>query len=320
MDRFIRRRGNGVPQGLIQRLLRQRRIKIGNSAITRNASRVYTGDVVEFPGDVKLISSRDMPTVGRISPHQAEYIRSRIIYSDQRCVVLNKPQGIPTQGGSGVGQHHLEALLSGIDDTRFWLVHRLDKEVSGTLLVARDIGAARIFGKSFRDHRVEKIYWALVVGKPPEDVGRIEIAIDGKGASTDYCVVQNLDSFGTWLALRPRTGRKHQLRIHCAFGIECPIVGDPRYGDQQAFRNDLNLPGMARPQGIADLLDNADRLHLHARSLSFAKLSTSHRANESHNTGDVVHVTAPLSDAMKHSWTQLGLISHHGDQVRFKKR
>lgn len=320
LDRFLKRRAPGLPPGLIQRLIRQRRVKVGGTPANRNAYLIREGDVVEFPGDIKLGLSRGKkkPKDDDVSFKESEFIRSRILHKDARCVVLNKPAGLPTQGGSGVGMRHLEALLPGLGDGRHYLVHRLDKDVSGALAVARDVGAAAELADHFRRRRVEKVYWALVSGKLPSSGGAIRSDIDGKSAETLYRVVQNLDGFGAWVALRPTSGRKHQLRIHCAHGLKTPIIGESKYsaddlddpfGSMQALRS-AQLPG------IANIADSGAGLHLHARSLTFPKLTKT--AHSKRQRSDQVCVVAPMPPHMGNSFNRLGLVERHGANISFR--
>jgi 23S rRNA pseudouridine955/2504/2580 synthase len=312
LDRFIKRRAPGLPPGLIQRLIRQRRIAIDGVPVTRNAHAVRVGDVVELPRDIKL----GLPPNSRVasaadtSSRAAEYIRSCLLHSDARCVILNKPAGLATQGGTGVGSRHVEALLPGLGRGRYWLVHRLDKEVSGTLAIARDVAAAATLGEHFRRRRVEKTYWALVKGAAPARRGTIALDIEGKPSETEYRVIQDLGGFGAWLALRPLTGRKHQLRIHCAEGLKCSIVGETRYGPDAELRG---MPQIGPPiRGIAELASGG--LHLHARELSFPKLS-SFAGEGRKSRSPMLAVQAPLSEHMKVSWDRLGLLVSQGDDV-----
>lgn len=323
LDRFIKRRAPGLPPGLIQRLIRQRRVVVAGIPAIRNAHPVRGGDIVELPGDVKLGLSRGKkkPKEDDVSLQEAQYIRTRIIHRDARCVVLDKPAGLPTQGGTGIGDRHVEALLPGIGEGRYFLVHRLDKEVSGALAIARDVSAAAELADHFRRRRVEKVYWALVAGKLKSRAGVISSDIDGKSAETHFRVVQDLAGLGAWVALRPLTGRKHQLRIHCAVGLQAPVVGESRYsthGEERVFHN-LVPEGL---QGIAEMADADAGLHLHARSLSFPKLTRDGRSSgRGRAKGDapapVVDVTAELPPHMKSSFRRFGFNVRHGDQVEW---
>lgn len=324
LDRFIKRRAPGLPPGLIQRLIRQRRVTVAGETAIRNAHLVRSGDVVELPGDIKLGLSRGKkkPKPDDVSLQEAQYIRSRVIHRDARCVVLDKPAGLPTQGGTGIGERHVEALLPGIGEGRYFLVHRLDKEVSGALAIARDVGAAAELADHFRRRRVEKEYWALVVGNIKSKGGVIALDVNGKSAETHFRVVQDLGGLGAWVALRPRTGRKHQLRIHCAMGLQAPIVGESRYtkhGEERVFDH-LIPQGL---HGIAEMAEADAGLHLHSRSLSFPKLTVDgRRQGKKKNSGDgglrsMLFAKADIPPHMKSSFRRFGLNVRHGDEVEW---
>lgn len=320
LDRFIKRRAPGLPTGLIQRLIRQRRVLVNGEPANRNAQQVWKKSVVEFPGDVKLGLSRGKkkPKDDDVTFKDAEFIRSRVLHKDARCVVLDKPADLPTQGGTGIGNRHVEALLPGLGDGRYFLVHRLDREVGGALAVARDVGAAADMADMFRKRKVQKLYWALVDGKVPAAGGSIKMDIDGKAAETHYRVVQNLDGFGAWLALRPLTGRKHQLRIHCAMGLKCRIVGESRYGGpelEESFGYSAALESAVPNEGIAQMVDSSScGLHLHARSLAFPKLTQATKGRGKKGVGEI-SVTAPLSPHMRSSFFKFGLVEGHGNDL-----
>jgi len=171
-----------------------------------------------------------------------------VLYRDGLVLVIDKPAGIAVHPGPGGGPD----LESGFDVLRFGLphsprlAHRLDRDTSGCLVLGRHPKALRRLGALFSGGLVEKVYWAVVEGRPPEVQGRVETGLKkltrgsgwrmivdpgGQRAVTDYCVL-GVATGRTWLELRPRTGRTHQLRVHCA-GLGCPVVGDPVYGSRQ---------------------------------------------------------------------------------------
>ncbi|CDF34430.1 unnamed protein product [Chondrus crispus] len=315
LDRFIKRRAPGVPPGLIQRLIRKRSIMVQSIPAIRNAHPVRTGDVVTFPGHIKLGLSRGKrkPQPDDISLAESAIVKHWVLHRDARCVVLNKPAGLPTQGGSSVGTRHLEALLPGIGEGRYWLVHRLDKEVGGAIVVARDVGAAGLLAEHFRGRLVRKTYWALVEGSVKDKTGFIDLPIDGKRARTDYRVIQSLDKKFVWLELSPRTGRKHQLRIHCADGLGTPIVGDGKYG----HGGPEGLDGQNVDGGLLSLMNPG--LHLFSREIQFPKLTQhmsgggkrSKRTAGSDGTGfPTITARAPLPPHMKDTWKRFGLEEH----------
>lgn len=289
LDRFIKRNAPGLPPGLIQRLIRQRRVQVNAQPAIKNAHAVHTDDIVRFPGEIKLGLNRGKkkPAATDASLAEASIVREWVLHRDARCAVLDKPAGIRTQrGGSG---RSLEDLLCGLGAGRFFLVHRLDREVSGAIVVARDVGAAGLLSEMFRSRGVEKEYWALLNGSVRANGGVIETDIDGKRAFTKWELIRDVDKKYSWVRLSPRTGRRHQLRIHCAEGLNMPIVGDARYGR-----------------------GGDEGLHLLSRKISFPKLTQTgsggglHAKRTGRNLG-LVQVVAPLAPHMKRTWQRLGL-------------
>jgi 23S rRNA pseudouridine955/2504/2580 synthase len=224
---------------------------------------------------------------------------SLVLHRDSAVLVINKPSGLATQGGSGITEHvdGLLDLLKFERKQRPRLVHRLDRDTSGVLVVARTAPAAAALSESLRHRDASKIYWALTRGVPhplrgtirsalaKEAIGREEkmamVEQDAEGARsavTEYAVVEAAGSEFAWVAVKPVTGRMHQIRVHLA-SLGTPIVGDFKYGGTEA-----------RGQGEIE-----NRLHLHARSIDSA-----------HPDGGRVRVTAPLSAHMRDTWTLLG--------------
>jgi 23S rRNA pseudouridine955/2504/2580 synthase len=230
-------------------------------------------------------------------------MESLVIYEDSSVFVLNKPSGIPTQGGSGV-KRHIDGLLDALQGKkrqRPRLVHRLDRDTSGVLVVARTIPAAAALSESLRRRDARKIYWALTKGVPQPHRGIVRVALtketgfgahgrdermaaadedsaDAKSATTHYTVMGRAADQYAWVALRPVTGRTHQLRAHMAH-LGTPIVGDFKYGGERA-------------KGLGEL---EDRLHLHARSIDMA-----------HPEGGRLRAIAPLPPHMVHAWRLFG--------------
>jgi 23S rRNA pseudouridine955/2504/2580 synthase len=223
-------------------------------------------------------------------------LRDAVLYRDDWAIVVNKPAGLAVQGGTNT-ERHVDALLDGLrfnSQERPRLVHRLDKDTSGVLLIARNAAAAAFFTRAFRDKTTRKVYWAVVVGLPKLRQGRIDLALaksggagrervqadeTGKSAVTYYAVVDHAATRASWLALLPVTGRTHQLRAHCA-EIGTPILGDGKYGGSGA-----QIPGGAA----------SHQLHLHARSLAIP-----------HPQGGTLSVTAPLPPHMRRMWEFFG--------------
>ncbi|RME68836.1 MAG: RluA family pseudouridine synthase, partial [Alphaproteobacteria bacterium] len=241
-----------------------------------------------------------------LSEADAAMIRTTILHMDDAVIALNKPPGLPTQGGPGI-ERHLDGMLEALRfdyDAPPRLVHRLDKDTSGVILLGRTAGAAAALAKAFRRRTARKVYWALVAGVPKERAGTIRLALAkrpgkggekmaahaaGKAAVTDFITVETVGKRCAWLVLAPRTGRTHQLRLHCAEGLGCPIVGDGKYGGAAAF-----LTG-----GISR------KLHLHARAITV-----------DHPAGGVLALMAPLPLHMAESWGLLGLDERLGEAAR----
>lgn len=331
LDRWLRRQFPALTQGQIEKLCRRGEIRVDGARV-KGASRVEPGQVVRvppLPAEAAAVPEEKGPA-DPPSAAEAETIRAAVIYRDDAILVLNKPPGLPVQGGSKT-ERHLGQLLPALrfgreDDPR--LVHRLDKDTSGLLVLARTGAAAMALGKAFRGRSVQKTYAACVAGCPSPMAGRIRWALvkagrPGEGekmrlvppdavaetagavpAVTDYRVVEHAGRRAAWVALRPITGRTHQLRAHMA-GLKTPIVGDGKYGGRgQENAGD----GWGASLGGAV----SRKLHLHA-----AALDLPHPA-----TGAVLRVSAPLPEHMARSWALLGwdasavgqdVFDHRGD-------
>ncbi|WP_395713266.1 RluA family pseudouridine synthase [Reyranella sp.] len=270
LDRWFQRHYPDLGHGALQKLLRTGQVRVdGKRAEARD--RIEPGQTIRVPPGV-LSAPPSKPTeVAGVPDRDAAEIRRLVIHRDDHVIVLNKPPGLAVQGGTGTERHvdgMLDALRFGFEE-RPRLVHRLDKDTSGLLLIARTGQAARRLGESFRDRETEKLYWAVVVGVPPRAEGTIDLPLAkrpgardrelmqvdheaGQKALTHFRVVDRAGKRAALLALWPRTGRTHQLRVHCA-AIGCPILGDGKYGGEEAL--------------LASVAD-AGRLHLHARRLA----------------------------------------------------
>jgi 23S rRNA pseudouridine955/2504/2580 synthase len=318
LDRWFRRRFPHVPQGRIEKMCRKGEIRV-DGARARPATRLAAGQVVRVP---PLPEGAPPERPDAVSEADARMIRAAVIWRDDHILVLNKPPGLPVQGGSRQRRHvdgMAEALRFGAEE-RPRLVHRLDKDTSGLLLMARTRAVAGALTAAFRARETRKIYWAAIAGVPSPRMGtiryglvkapghgkggegekmlclppdRVESTPGAKRATTDYAVLEAAGTRLSWAALVPVTGRTHQLRAHMA-EIGHPILGDGKYGGS-AQEN----PGDGWGAGAGGL---SRKLHLHARFLHLRHPVT----------GAALHLTAPLPDHMSRTWETLGW---HADDV-----
>jgi 23S rRNA pseudouridine955/2504/2580 synthase len=296
LDRWFKRHCPSLPHGRLEKLLRTGQVRLDGKR-ARAADRIAAGQEVRVPPQVANTPAPREPGPKPVRTAGGPALQDLILYMDGSVIVLNKPPGLATQGGSGLTRH-IDGML---DQLRFEknqrprLVHRLDRDTSGVLVVARTVPAAASLAKALAQRDASKIYWALTRGVPKRAHGRIKAALakegargaermtiadrgDAKHAITDYVVVDRAGEEFAWVAARPVTGRTHQIRVHLA-SLGTPIVGDFKYGAQAA-----------RGKGAI-----ADRLHLHARSIDIARPD-----------GGRLVVTAPLPDHMMRSWELLG--------------
>jgi 23S rRNA pseudouridine955/2504/2580 synthase len=299
VDRFLEARFPGLSFSHIQRIIRKGELRV-NGKRAKPKDRLQAGQAVRIP-PLKLDQPRPTTPGGEADAKTRDFLKSITLHEDDDVLVLNKPMGLAVQGGSGTTRH-LDGLLEVLRDAkgqRPRLVHRLDKDTAGCLLVAKTRFAASALAKTFRSRSARKIYWALVAGVPKPHQGRIStylakeeleddsymrVARHGeKGAShavTYYAVVDTAAQQLAWVSLKPVTGRTHQLRAHMAH-IGHPIVGDPKYFSKENWQ----LPGGMQ-----------DRLHLLARRIVVP-----------HPRGGTIDMTAPLPPHMLQTWNLIGL-------------
>ncbi len=295
LDRWFKRHYPALGHGRLEKLLRTGRIKVDGKR-ARSSDRVAPGQAIRLP-PIGEMAAQASPAPRQISPDDEAMLRDAVLHRDDAVIALNKPPGLPVQGGRGTDRH-LDGLLDALrfgSDERPRLVHRLDKDTSGVLVIARTFAAAAFLTRAFREKTTRKIYWAMVVGLPKLRRGRIDLALaklpgrdgervradaeEGKRAITYYHLVDSAGTEASWLALLPVTGRTHQLRAHCA-ALGTPILGDAKYGAAAAHL--AGVPG-------------AKRVHLHARSLAVP-----------HPLGGVLQITAPLPAHMRQTWEFFG--------------
>jgi 23S rRNA pseudouridine955/2504/2580 synthase len=306
VDRFFEARFPGLSFSHIQRIIRKGEVRV-NGKRTQPKVRLEAGQAVRIP-PLKLEQPKprdDAPA----SQKDRAYLKSITLYEDADVLVLNKPMGLAVQGGSGTTRHidGMLGALRGVDGQRPRLVHRLDKDTAGCLLVAKTRFAATALARTFRSRSARKIYWALVVGVPKPAQGRISTYLakqeieedsfmriakhgekDAVHAVTYYAVVETAAQQLAWLSLKPVTGRTHQLRAHMAH-IAHPIVGDPKYFNKENWQ----LPGGMQ-----------NKLHLLARRIAVP-----------HPRGGTIDVSAPLPPHMEQSWNLLGFDAKRYDPI-----
>jgi 23S rRNA pseudouridine955/2504/2580 synthase len=311
LDRWFKRRFPHVTQGAVEKMCRTGQLRVDGGRV-KASDRVAPGMEIRVPPLPEGEAPR--PVESRMAKTDAGMIQEAVLWQDEHMIVLNKPAGLPSQGGSGQGERHVDALAEALKfgyKEKPKLVHRLDKDTSGVLLLARTDRVARALSEALRHREARKIYWAVVAGVPHPRQGSIKFGLvkaPGRGrggegekmlcvhpsrlaetegakrAQTDYFTLWFLGARLSWMALEPVTGRTHQLRAHMA-EIGHPILGDGKYGGS----------GQENPGdgwGAASGGDISRKLHLHARSLTI----------EHPITKAMMTFTAPLPDHMARTW------------------
>ena len=288
LDRFVRRHHPMINQGRIEKLLRGGAIRV-DGAKAKSSTRITEGQTVTMPAVIMTEASKPKPH-HRISPAVVKTVQAAVITRGDGWIALNKPSGLATQGGSGTHQHVDGALAQAFpEEEKLRLVHRLDRDTSGVLVVATNLTAARELAAGFQHQDHAKTYLALALGVPKIKQGvinaplaktggkgheRMSVDEDGQPAVTLYKVLDHMGRSVSLVALRPKTGRTHQLRAHLA-SIGCPILGDGKYGGAEAFPNEAVM-----------------RLCLHAAAFEMA---------------DGSFVSAPIPDDMRRVFDFFGL-------------
>ncbi|HEY8007860.1 MAG TPA: RluA family pseudouridine synthase [Methylocella sp.] len=319
LDRWFKRRMPMLSLSHLNKIVRTGEVRVDGARV-KTATRLAKGQSVRVP-PLKLAAP--ITPAREISPTDLRALQDMILFEDRDLIVLNKPFGLAVQGGSGT-THHIDGMLASMQNEyggRPVLVHRLDRDTSGVLLVAKTRSIAADLGEIFRSRQARKIYWAIVEGVPKPAQGRVSLYLakgpgmdaarsarngaipreklekmriakhgdeDARHSVTYYTVVDKVSPRLAWLSMKPVTGRTHQLRAH-AEAIGHPIVGDPKYGAAPAKDPRRNDPLRMIPDAVEQ------KLHLLARRLILP-----------HPRGGTLDVTAPLPPHMQHTFDLFG--------------
>lgn len=299
LDRWFKAHYPGLGFGHLQKLVRTGQVRVDGARV-KTSTRLASGQTVRIPPN--LDSDKERPRAeNKAINSDREIIEAAILFEDRHVMVINKPHGLAVQGGSGTFRH-VDGMLEAFRDKKGQkprLVHRLDRDTSGCLLIAKTRSAAAALGKEFKGRSARKTYWALVKGVPRPSEGRIStwllkerhkegdrvrVAVhgepDAEHALSSFRLIDKAGRAVSWLQMSPHTGRTHQLRVH-AQAIGHAIIGDPKYFEAE--------PSWEEPPGLQN------KLHLHAR-----RLVIPHPNGEGH-----IDVTAPLSPHMVQAWNML---------------
>lgn len=328
LDRWFKRRIPMLSLSHLNKIVRTGEVRVDGARV-KTATRLVKGQSVRVP-PLRLASEAAPPP--KISPEDARALKVMILYEDRDLFVLNKPFGLAVQGGSGTSRH-IDGMLASMPDergSRPLLVHRLDRDTSGVLLVAKTRAIAAELGEIFRSRQARKIYWALVEGVPKPAQGRISLYLakgpgmederrkesaagpretvekmriakhgdeDARHSVTYYSIVDKVAPRLAWLSMKPVTGRTHQLRAH-AEAIGHPIIGDRKYSGRPAKDPRRSDPLRAIPDSVER------KLHLLARRLILP-----------HPRGGMLDVTAPLPPHMQQTFDLFGFDEKRFDPV-----
>ena len=306
LDRWFKRRWPHLTHIQVEKMARKGEIRVDGSRV-KPQDRLTAGAAVRVP-PLPEAAPRQPGDLHQLSERDIAFAKSLVLYEDDMVIAINKPHGLAVQGGTKTTKH-VDRLLSawgeGMERPR--LVHRLDRDTSGVLLLGKGPEAAKRLAGAFARRQAKKTYWAIVIGNPKPGSGQIDMALkktgindyemmrpadpkDPKGepAETAYATISRAAHRASWMALRPFTGRTHQLRAHMA-GIGHPILGDPKYGDEKS----KELSGVLK-------------LQLHARRIEL-----------DHPRGGKLVVEAPLSPEMKDGFAHFGFDERDGNEDVF---
>jgi 23S rRNA pseudouridine955/2504/2580 synthase len=307
VDRWFKRRWPHLNHIQLNKLFRSGQVRVDGSRVKAD-TKLAAGSQVRVP---PLPDAPDPDQKQELSKRDIAFAKSLVLYEDEEVLALNKPAGLAVQGGTKT-THHIDKLLSawGEGVNRPKLVHRLDRDTSGVLLLGKTPSAAARLSGSFAKRKAQKTYWAIVQGNPHPVEGVIELHLakrgvgdrelvvpaepkdkDAQPAETEFVSISRAGPRVTWMALRPHTGRTHQLRAHMR-AIGHPILGDPKYSDEKSAQ-----------------LSEGLKLQLHARSVMLP-----------HPSVGMLFIEAPISPELKAGFAKFGFSEDEADQDPFAKR
>lgn len=302
LDRWLKKHVPDLPYALVQKLIRKGQIRVDGGRV-KTDSRLIAGQEVRLPPSAE---GGKQDQYFRAHKGDAELVRSMIIYDDGDLMAINKPSGYAAQGGLRI-ERHIDGLMETMADeegNKPKLCHRLDRDTSGVLMLARSREMAMKMGRAFEGKLIRKYYYALVSPAPEMNEGSITAPLikgdgpykdmmivdteNGKFARSEFRVIERAAKKAAFIAMWPRTGRTHQLRVHAAVG-DFPIIGDEKYGNVDASNETIEALGLA------------PRLHLHA-----ARIMLPHP-----DTREMLDIRAPLPTELKKSWEAYGFDPHY---------
>lgn len=295
LDRWLKKIMPRTPYALLQKMVRTGQVRV-------DGKRAKTDTRLEMGQDVRLPPAEEKSAKITFKPKEGdkEFLDSITLFDDAQILILNKPYGLPVQGGPNITRHvdGMLATMRNHKGVQPRLIHRLDRDTSGVLVCGRSLSITTALGDLFAGRNVKKIYWAVVAPAPKDDSGIVDAALikgdgprkeamvinneTGKESQTLYRVIERTpDNRAAFVAFWPKTGRMHQIRVHTADGLGCPILGDEKYDGMSPLLDELHLNG---------------RLHLHAARLVFTHPKT----------GEKLVIKAPLPDDIKSTFKTLG--------------
>jgi 23S rRNA pseudouridine955/2504/2580 synthase len=295
LDRWLKKNLPKTPYALLQKMVRTGQVRIDGKR-AKTDTRLSAGQDIRLP---PLEEKKPGKTVFAPKANDKDFLESITLYDDGDILILNKPYGLSVQGGPNISRH-IDGMLDtlrNLKGVRPRLIHRLDRDTSGILICGRSLKITQDLSELFASRDIRKIYWAITSPSPAREKGEVDAALikgdgprkeamviddkNGKPSKTLYRVLGRFDKKVGFVAFWPRTGRMHQIRVHAADGLGCPILGDEKYGGMLPVIDEHNLSG---------------RLHLHARRIVFPHPKT----------GEMLDITAPLPDELLKTWKKFG--------------